>query len=149
MLADSPKTTDGTILGTVSYMSPEQAEGKPVDHRSDIFSFGALLYEMLTGRRAFQGESTVSTLAAILTAEPAPLSAEAPGVPAELARIVSRCLRKAPEKRWQSIADVRIALEEFKQDLDSGQLAGDRATSCRRAAGAGFRSPRRRSSRRQ
>jgi Tol biopolymer transport system component/predicted Ser/Thr protein kinase len=126
VLGDSPKTAEGLILGTVSYMSPEQAEGRPVDHTSDIFSFGAVFYEMLTGRRAFHGESTVSTLAAILTAEPAPLSAEAPGVPAELARIVSRCLRKAPEKRWQSIADVRIALEEFKQDLDSGQLAVDR-----------------------
>ena len=73
-------------------------------------------------RRAFQGESTVSTLAAILTAEPAPLSADASGLPPELVRIVSRCLRKAPEKRWQSIADVRIALEEFKQDLDAGRL---------------------------
>jgi eukaryotic-like serine/threonine-protein kinase len=124
---ESPKTVDGTILGTVSYMSPEQAEGKPVDHRSDIFSFGALCYEMITGRRAFQGGSTVSTLAAILTAEPAPLSRNAPDLPAEVGRIVARCLRKAPEKRWQSIADVRIALEELKQELDSGQLAGARA----------------------
>src|SRR5262249_50383029 len=73
MLAESPMTAEGAIVGTVSYMSPEQAEGKAVDYRSDIFSFGALLYEMLTGRRAFQGESAVSTLAAILTAEPAPL----------------------------------------------------------------------------
>jgi Tol biopolymer transport system component/predicted Ser/Thr protein kinase len=122
MLAESPKTVRGTIIGTVAYMSPEQAEGKPVDHRSDIFSFGAVLYEMLTGRRAFDGGSTVSTLAAILTTEPASLSVEAPGVPPELNRIVSRCLRKAPEKRWQSIADIGIALEELKQDLDSGRL---------------------------
>ncbi len=126
MLDENPRTVNGTILGTVSYMSPEQAEGKPVDPRSDIFSFGALCYEMLTGRRAFQRESTVSTLAAILTADPVPLSSEAPDFPTELARIVSRCLRKAPEKRWQSIADVRIALEEFKQDLESGRIAGDR-----------------------
>jgi eukaryotic-like serine/threonine-protein kinase len=122
VLAVSPKTTQGTILGTVFYMSPEQAEGKPVDHRSDIFSFGALLYEMTTGRRAFQGGSAVSTLSAILTAEPPPLSAEVPGVPVELGRIASRCLRKAPDQRWQSIADVRIALEELKQDLESGRL---------------------------
>ena len=122
VLAESPKTVQGTIMGTVAYMSPEQAEGKPVDHRSDIFSFGALLYEMLTARRAFQGESTVSTLAAILTTEPAPLSADASGLPRELVRIVSRCMRKQPEKRWQSIADVRIALEELKQDLDAGRL---------------------------
>jgi serine/threonine protein kinase len=129
ILAGGPKTADGAILGTVSYMSPEQAEGKPVDHRSDIFAFGALLYEMLTGRQAFHGDSAVSTLAAILTAEPAPLSVEVQGVPLELARIVSRCLRKAPEKRWQSIADVRIALEEFRQDLESGKLAATPATA--------------------
>jgi serine/threonine protein kinase len=121
---ESPKTAEGSIVGTVSYMSPEQAEGKQVDHRSDIFAFGAVLYEMLTGRKAFRGESAVSTLAAILTAEPVPLSREAGGIPDELTRIVNRCLRKAPEKRWQSMADVRIALEEFKQELDSGQLAG-------------------------
>ena len=127
MLDVSPRTAVGTIVGTVSYMSPEQAEGRPVDHRSDIFSFGAVLYEMLAGRRAFQKESTVSTLAAILTSEPPPLADTAPDLAPELARIVGRCLRKAPEKRWQSIADVRIALEEFKQDLDSGQLARDRA----------------------
>jgi eukaryotic-like serine/threonine-protein kinase len=126
MLDENPRTVDGTILGTVSYMSPEQAEGKPVDPRSDIFSFGALCYEMLTGRRAFQRESTASTLAAILTADPVSLSSAALELPTELARIVSRCLRKAPEKRWQSIADVRIALEEFKQDLESGRIAGDR-----------------------
>ena len=122
VLAEGPKTVQGTIMGTVAYMSPEQAEGKPVDHRSDIFSFGALLYEMLTARRAFQGDSTVSTLAAILTTEPAPLSTETAGVPRELLRVVSRCLRKQPERRWQSIADVRIALEELKQDLEAGRL---------------------------
>ena len=127
MLDVSPRTAVGTIVGTVSYMSPEQAEGRPVDHRADIFSFGAVLYEMLAGRRAFQKESTVSTLAAILTSEPPPLADATSDLPPELARIVGRCLRKAPEKRWQSIADVRIALEEFKQDLDSGQLARDRA----------------------
>ncbi|MBI2687564.1 MAG: serine/threonine-protein kinase [Acidobacteria bacterium] len=129
LVNEGPKTEEGAIIGTVSYMSPEQAEGKPVDHRSDIFSFGALLYEMLTGRRAFHGESTVSTLAAILTAEPVSLTTEAPGLPAELVRIVSRCLRKLPERRWQSIADVRIAIEEFNQDLESGQIAADQPRS--------------------
>jgi Tol biopolymer transport system component/predicted Ser/Thr protein kinase len=122
VFAASPKTTEGMILGTVSYMSPEQAEGKPVGPGTDIFSFGALLYEMLTGRRAFQGESTVSTLAQVLTAEPKPITTELPALPRELSSIVARCLRKTSAKRWQSIADVRIALEEFKQDLDSGAL---------------------------
>jgi len=115
-------TAGGIIVGTVSYMSPEQAEGKPVDHRSDIFSFGAVLHEMLTGQRAFQGESAASTIAAILTAEPPSISTGLRGAPTELTRIVSRCLRKLPEKRWQSLADVRIALEELKQDLESGRL---------------------------
>jgi serine/threonine protein kinase/Tol biopolymer transport system component len=119
--APTTGTAGGLIVGTVAYMSPEQAEGKLVDHRSDIFSFGALLHEMLTGRRAFQGESAASTLAAILTAEPPPLSGELRGAPPELVRIVSRCLRKLPEKRWQSLADVRIALEELQQDLESGR----------------------------
>jgi eukaryotic-like serine/threonine-protein kinase len=134
VLAESPRTVQGTIMGTVAYMSPEQAEGKPVDHRSDIFSFGALLYEMLTARRAFDGGSTVSTLAAILTTEPVALSAEAPGWPADLVRIVSRCLRKSPEKRWQSIADVRIALEELKQDLEAGRLDAAPASAPARRA---------------
>jgi serine/threonine protein kinase len=123
MFGQSPKTVPGMIVGTVAYMSPEQAEGKPVDHRSDIFSFGAMLHEMLTGHRAFQGESTASTLAALLTAEPRPLSVEVPSAPTDLGRIVSRCLRKAPAKRWQSMADVRIALDELRQDLESGRLA--------------------------
>jgi serine/threonine protein kinase len=123
LVPQSPKTAEGSIVGTASYMSPEQAEGKRVDHRSDVFSFGTVLYEMLTGRRAFQGSSTISTMAAILTAEPPPLSTEAKGVPHELERIVRRCLQKAPEKRWQSMADVKIALEEFRQEWESGQLA--------------------------
>jgi len=123
MLSPTPKTVEGAIMGTVAYMSPEQAEGKSVDHRSDIFSFGAMFYEMLTGRRPFQGDSTVSTLAAILTSDPPSLAADVSGFHPELVRIVARCLRKIPERRWQSIADVRIALEEFKQDLDAGRLA--------------------------
>jgi serine/threonine protein kinase len=129
VLAGAPRTVEETILGTVAYMSPEQAEGKPVDHRSDIFSFGAVLLEMLTGRRAFYGESTASTLAAILTAEPPSLSMDLPGVPVELIRIIFRCLRKQSDKRWQNIADVRIALEELKQDLESGRLNAPRAAA--------------------
>ena len=115
-------TEEGSIVGTIAYMSPEQAEGKPVDARSDIFSFGTVLYEMITGQRAFQGDTKVSTLAAILREEPKPMRAFAADVPAELERIVNRCLRKDPNKRFQHCDDLQIALEELKQESDSGSL---------------------------
>src|SRR5262249_20334067 len=114
---------EGVVLGTVSYMSPEQAEGRPVDPRSDIFAFGVLMYEMLTGRRAFQADSPISTLSAILTADPPPLVGVSADLPIEIVRIVERCLRKPPAERWQSIADVRIALEDCRSDLQSGRVA--------------------------
>jgi len=114
------QTAEGAIVGTVGYMSPEQAEGKPVDARSDIFSFGSLLYEMVSGRRAFQGDSNMSTLAAILNQEPAPLGAEAPR---DLEKMITRCLRKDPARRWQNMADLKVALEELKEESDSGRLA--------------------------
>jgi eukaryotic-like serine/threonine-protein kinase len=109
-------TEAGLIVGTAAYMSPEQAQGKPVDHRSDIFAFGLVLYELLSGRRAFSGDTSITTLAAILHTEPAPLDA-----PVELARIVSRCLRKSPSDRFQSIAEVRTALEQLSARPDSTQ----------------------------
>jgi serine/threonine protein kinase len=115
-------TDEGTILGTVSYMSPEQAEGKKVDGRSDIFSFGALLYEMVTGRRAFQGDTKLSTLTAILREDPKPPSQIVEDLPTEAERIINRCLRKDPGRRWQTMADVRIALQELKEESDSGKL---------------------------
>ena len=115
-------TEEGTIVGTISYMSPEQAEGKKVDVRSDIFSFGALLYEMVTGRKAFQGDSKVSTLSAILREDPKPASQMVEGLPHELERIIGRCLRKSPERRFQTAADLKVALEELKEESDSGTL---------------------------
>jgi Tol biopolymer transport system component/predicted Ser/Thr protein kinase len=123
------KTEVGTIIGTVAYMSPEQADAHAVDARSDIFSFGAVLYEMLTGRRAFGGDSKLSTLASVLHSEPAPMSQTGPGIPRDVERIISRCLRKDPQRRWQSMADVKVALEDVLDELESGKLgAGGAAT---------------------
>jgi len=118
-----PTTEEGTIVGTVGYMSPEQAEGKAVDARSDVFSFGSVLYEMLTGQRAFQGETKASTIAAILREEPKPLSQMVEGLPREVERIVKRCLRKDPAHRFQHMDDLKVALEELKEESDSGELA--------------------------
>lgn len=101
-------TASGAIMGTVSYMSPEQAEGRPVDGRSDIFSLGAMLYEMVSGVRAFERNSSVSTLAAILHREPPPLR----NAPPDLAAIISRCLRKNPDDRIQRADEVKRALQQ-------------------------------------
>jgi eukaryotic-like serine/threonine-protein kinase len=115
-------TDEGTIVGTISYMSPEQAEGKKADARSDIFSLGAVIYEMVTGQRAFQGDSKMSTHAAILNQEPTPVSQRVPGTPRELERIINRCLRKDPNRRFQIMADLKVTLEELKEESDSGAL---------------------------
>jgi serine/threonine protein kinase/Tol biopolymer transport system component len=116
----SPATGDGRLLGTVAYMSPEQAEGRDVDHRSDIFSLGVMLYELATGQRPFKGDSTLSLLSAILRDTPAFLTELKPEVPREFARSVRRCLGKDPERRYQSVKDVRNELEELKQEIASG-----------------------------
>jgi len=115
-------TEEGTILGTVAYMSPEQADGKRVDARSDIFSFGSVLYEMVTGRRAFAGGSKLSSLSAVLHTEPLPPSQTAPDIPPELERIIARCLKKDPARRWQSMADVKVALDELRDEMDSSSI---------------------------
>ncbi len=103
-------TIQGSIVGTANYMSPEQAQGMPVDARSDIFSFGAVLYEMRTGSRAFRGNTMVATLAAILRDEvPAPTAVGFPGPP-RLDNLIQRCLQKRPEDRWQAMSDVQAEL---------------------------------------
>lgn len=119
-LTAAPLTVEGAIMGTVNYMSPEQAEGLKVDARSDIFSFGAVLYEMVTGQRAFEGESTVATLSAVLRDEVKPAREIAPEVPAELDGLITRCLRKRPEERWQSMGEVAAALLKMTARLEAG-----------------------------
>jgi eukaryotic-like serine/threonine-protein kinase len=122
-----PETAEGQILGTLAYMSPEQAEGKPVDARSDIFSFGSVLYEMLAGRRAFQGDSKISILAAVLREEPRPLCEIDCGVPRELEELIGLCLRKDREQRIQHMDDLKLLLEHLKQRPETGRLGAKRA----------------------
>jgi Tol biopolymer transport system component len=124
----SPPTEEGGIAGTPAYMSPEQAEGKEIDARSDIFSFGSLLYEMATGRRAFQGTNYLSTISAVLNHEPEPVR----GVPAELEKLIAHCLRKNRERRIQHMDDVRVALEDLREQYDSGSPVRSRSALRRR-----------------
>jgi Tol biopolymer transport system component len=109
----SPTTTPGMIMGTIGYMSPEQVKGEPSDARSDIFSFGAVWYEMLTGKRAFKRDTTVETMTAILKEEPPELTDTGWMGPAGLPKIVSRCLEKDPDRRFQSASDLAFAIESL------------------------------------
>ena len=104
-------------------MSPEQAAGGEVDARSDVFSFGALLYEMATGRRAFAGGSTAEVLAALMKEQPKAPSEVVPDLPRELDRLIQRCLRKEPERRFQHMLDLKLELEQIKEDSDSVRVA--------------------------
>jgi len=106
-----PQTDPGTVMGTVGYMAPEQVEGKEADHRADIFALGVILYEMLTGRRAFEGTSAVAVMSAILRDEPEELTAVNEKIPPQLERVVRRCLEKRPAQRFQSASDLGFALE--------------------------------------
>ena len=111
----SPATQDGTIVGTFQYMSPEQVEGKELSTRSDIFSLGAVLYEIVTGRRAFEGKSQLSVASAILEKEPAPITAIKPLTPRGLDHVIRRCLAKDPDDRWQTARDVALELNSVAQ----------------------------------
>jgi hypothetical protein len=113
-------TEPGTVMGTVGYMSPEQTEGKAIDGRSDIFSFGTILYEMVTGRRAFSGSSRISTLAAILHVEPAPAATIVDDVPDALEKLIARCLAKKPEERFPNIDSVKAALARILETRGPG-----------------------------
>jgi serine/threonine protein kinase len=105
------KTSAGTVLGTFAYMAPEQVRGLAIDHRTDIFAFGAMLYEMLSGEAAFEGETAADTMTAILTKEPPDLNTTQLAISPNLDRIVRRCLEKAPELRFQAANDLALALE--------------------------------------
>jgi serine/threonine protein kinase len=126
-IAEAPLTVEGSIIGTVSYMSPEQAQGKKVDARSDIFSFAVVLYEMVTGTRAFAGDSALSTLSAILRDETRPIPEIAPDTPPQLEHVINRCLRKHPDQRFQTMKEVQTALGALKHESDSGMLYRTRA----------------------
>jgi eukaryotic-like serine/threonine-protein kinase len=118
---NSPMTEQGTIVGTFQYMSPEQVEGKELDGRSDIFSLGAVLYEMLAGKRAFEGKSQLSVISAILEKEPDPINALKPTTPPTLDHAIRRCLAKDPEERWQAARDLML---ELKWIVEPGSQAG-------------------------
>ena len=135
-------TGEGKVLGTVAYMSPEQAQGQPVDARSDLFSLGVMLYELATGERPFKGDTSLSVLSAILRDTPASVTALRAGLPREFGRIVRRCLQKDPEERYQTAKDVRADLKALRAEVDSGEVEAAQAT----VAGTG-KAPKRRVSR--
>ncbi len=121
----APATAPGVVMGTVSYMSPEQARGEPVDFRSDQFALGSVLYEMLTGRRAFERKSAAETMAAIIREEPAPIASLAPGTPAPLRWILERCLSKEPKERYAATEDLARDVAKVREHISeySGEAA--------------------------
>jgi serine/threonine protein kinase/Tol biopolymer transport system component len=135
-LTNVDRTSVGTVLGTAGYMSPEQVRGEAIDHRSDIFSFGAVLYEMVTGHRAFHGDSGIEVMNSILKEEPSDLAESAVQVPLGLQRIAQRCLEKKPEARFQSASDLAFALDSLSGSAGSSTaslraLKGTRKTRSR------------------
>ena len=121
-------TQPGQILGTPSYMSPEQAEGEKIDSRSDIFSFGIVMYEAITGERPFKGESYAAIVSELLTKEPPPISEIKPDTPFLLSRLIVRCLHKSASRRFQTMHEVRVILEEIKAAVEC------RRHNCKRCA---------------
>src|ERR1700674_76171 len=118
---NDPLTAQGTIVGTLQYMAPEQLEGREVDARTDIFAFGAVVYEMATGKKCFEGKSQASLIAAILDRDPPPMSSLQPMTPPALDRVVKKCLRKDRDDRWQSAHDIT---DELKWIAESGAHTG-------------------------
>jgi len=124
MMPAQPLSVAGTVMGTVGYMSPEQAQGKAVDQRSDIFSFGCILYEAATGRRPFEGDSAIDTLHKIIYSTAPPITEFNPDAPQDLQRMIRRCLAKDQEKRYQTIRDVANDLEDLCREIDIDSYAG-------------------------
>ena len=124
----APDTLPGLMLGTVGYMAPEQVRGADADHRADIFAFGAILYEMLSGHRAFRGATTVDTISAILKEDPPELPMAARHIPPGLVRIIDRCLKKSPSARFQTASDLAFALEALSSPADRAEVSGAIAT---------------------
>jgi Tol biopolymer transport system component len=131
------KTRDGAVMGTIGYMSPEQAQGKPVDHRTDLFAFGCLLYEAATGRRPFTGESNVDVLHAIVREKPAPIEEIAPTIPSALVRTIRRCLAKEPERRYQSMKDLALELHDMVDEWETLATPSGTVSTLSSAVGAG------------
>lgn len=127
--SEAALTIEGTIMGTLAYMSPEQAQGKKIDARSDVFSFGAVLYEMASGVRAFAGNSSAMILTSVLRDEPRSLLELTPDIPAELERAIWKCLRKDPDERWQTMEDLHKALLALYSLSESGVLYRVRTTA--------------------
>jgi eukaryotic-like serine/threonine-protein kinase len=126
-------TRAGTIVGTPEYMAPEQLEGKEADARSDIFAFGCVLFEIMTGHRPFEGKSLAGVMAAILQIEPPPISALLPAAPSTLDRLVRRCLAKDPEQRWQTMRDLKAELEWIAEERGEGTAGAPRSDVRRKA----------------
>ena len=135
----APATSAGLILGTPAYMSPEQARGKPTDRRTDIWSFGCLLFEMLTGRRAFAQETVTDTLAAVLTSSPR-LDLVAESTPAQIRRLIERCLQKDVKRRLQAIGDARIEIDDVMAGNDGRQELSSPAGHSQKGLGGRKRS---------
>jgi serine/threonine protein kinase/Tol biopolymer transport system component len=128
--AMNPLTAEGTIVGTLQYMAPEQLEGRSIDERTDLFALGCILYEMATGHRAFDGSSSASIITSIMSAQPAPMTSVTPVAPASLERLVAKCLEKSADDRWQSASDLAIELRWIAEGSGPSavQTKGPRST---------------------